>query len=158
MMTMTMAREQNPYSITDGYEERHYFPIVGYGLTIETIQAFLFDFGYKQELKKLDDAWNNGMTTQEIFEAVISKHWQPRFEAKTLEIVETASLDAKFLMSYSLIYATSDGTRLSTIDELNEALVNVICEQFHIVQEKDVKALQQFVEAHADIILACDYC
>lgn len=145
-----MAKEQNPYLITNGYEERHYFPIVGYGLTIETIQAFLFDFGYKQELKKLDDAWNNGMTTQEIFEAVISKQ-------KTLEIVETASLDAEFLMSYSLIYDTSDETRLSTIDELNEALVNVICEQFHIVQEKDVKALQQFVESHADIILACDY-
>jgi len=59
-----MAKEQNPYSITDGYEERHYFPIVGYGLTIETIQAFLFDFGYKQELKKLDDAWSQQLRTE----------------------------------------------------------------------------------------------
>lgn len=38
-----------------------------------------------------------------------------------------------------------------------ESLVNVICEQFHIVQENDVKALRQFVDAHAGIISACDY-
>lgn len=82
------------------------------------------------------------MTTQEIFENVISKQ---------------KTLDAEFLMSYSLIYAVSNGTRLSTIDELNESLVNVICEQFRIVQEKDVKALQQFVDAHAGIISECDY-
>lgn len=127
----------NPYTLTEGYESRHDYPVYGYGLAIESIKHFLFDEGFRERINILDeideDEVDDLLQTHDLgdqgFQYYIGYNIESEFliynpsvfdnrvNPQTREIVPTkAELDEIFVKIITLIYVIPDNLQTKLTD------------------------------------------
>lgn len=148
---MPQKNIKNPYTLTEGFEARHDYPIYGYGVTIESIKHFLFEQNLKDKIKALDE------TDEDEVDELLQNH---HLADRGFQFYIGSNINSEFIIYNPSVYDTryKPDTRevVPTKDELDQTLIKIITLIYNIPAVKQPK-LTNFVHNYAGYITDCDF-
>lgn len=162
-----MQKNLNPYISEHGCVDNHDMATDGYGITINTIQSWLYDKGLNPSIKFSKPAVNHikdstgyyddddikETTDPELLEIATTTHQD------LVTFVTFSNRDDQLLMVYSKTIRNNDGDDgdfLPTANEVVENIMIAIKDLFEIPADK-INALSQYVHDHTDYVNVTDY-
>jgi hypothetical protein len=147
-----MTNTKNPFQKLSGYSNNHDFPIIGYGITIETLQSFLFEHNINTDFK-IKNSENPELEPD--YDDLVDACQKNQ---NLIEYTAFSNVDGEVLIHYAKIYAVNPEEKLRSRDELDDALLTAANSLFEIPNDEKVQAeLKSFIKDYADDIFICDF-
>lgn len=136
---------ENKFKEDYGFQEHHTIPIVGYGITIETIQHFLAE--NEEPTNQLDD-----VEEYEVNEAL------PQYTDHGYSYVTMATGEQRFLLHYPTNFSLNE-TNLDTVPSEKEIKENIYKMALKIFKPRPTLNLsfKLYIYDHIDYIATADF-
>lgn len=147
-----MKTEKNPYTKLDGCSSNHDIPIVGYGITLETIRSFLFDHGLSTNLiVKNSENPNEDPSDEDLNDAVYTNQ-------NVVSYISFSNLTDECLMTFA--QSLQSDQPLPTRSQVVTAIFVAVHDLFKISRNRNDKInieLMDYIRKYTDDISISDY-
>lgn len=160
---MTKSERKNPYFAEQGCEDHHEMAITGFGITLNTIEHWLFEQHLNAEIKFSKDAIkalkDANYSIQEIEEPAYQETIELAIKANQnlIQLCTFSNRDDEILMVYGKPIRDEDNKNLlPTSNEVVDNIMIAIQDIFDITKNK-LPELKKFVIMHTNYINVTDY-